>query len=146
MTNSKMTLRFLSQEVWTSLLRFTSPRIRVSSQRFRSTYSRDQYWEDSVRRQLLTPDPRGHNKIRCAYNTDPIQYLYDGTIRHPTPRGQNPTHAGALDVPSILKSCPNSRGRNNNVLERFNPFFQYSHLELVKLNMHDVYTPARFER
>ena len=28
--------------------------------------------------------------------------------------------------------------------EHFNPFFQYSHLELVQLNA--TYTPARFER
>ena len=96
----------------------------------------------------MTSDFRGHNKIRRAYNIDHIQFFYDGTIRHPTPKGQNPTHAGVLDVPSILRTHSNCRGRNGNVPERFNPFFQYSysHVELVRLNTHDVHTPARFER
>ena len=86
-------------------------------------YSPEQYWEDWVRRQLMTPDFRGHNKMRRAYNTDPIQVLCDGTIRHPSPKGQNPTLPGVLDVPSILKTHSHSRGRDGNVPEQFNPFF-----------------------
>ena len=78
-------------------------------------YTRDQYWQDLVRKQFLTPDSRSHNKTRYAYNADPIQYLHDGTIRYPTLRGQNPTHTGILDVPSVLKSRTHSRGRGNNV-------------------------------
>ena len=82
-------------------------------------YTPQQYWEDSVRRQLMTPDFRGRNKIRCAYNTDPIRILYNGTIRHPPPKGQNPTLPGVLDVSSIN---PASRSRDGNVPEHFNPF------------------------
>ena len=109
-------------------------------------YSPQQYWANLVRKQPMAPDYRGHNKIRCAYNTDPIQLLYDGTIRYLTPKGQNPTPTGVLEVPSILKAHPNSRGRNGNVPEHFNPFFQYSQLELVRMNTSYVHTPARFER
>ena len=88
-------------------------------------YSPQQYWEDLVSKHLMPPDFRGHNKIRFAYNIDPIRCLYDGNIRHPTPKGQNPTHAGFLDVPSILRTHSNCRGRNGGVPEHFNPFFQY---------------------
>ena len=66
-------------------------------------YSPQQHWEDLAKRHLLPPDFRDHNKIRCAYNTDSIQYLYDGNIRHPTPKGQNPTQAGILDFPSVIR-------------------------------------------
>ena len=109
-------------------------------------YSPQQYWEDLVNRHFLPPDFRDHNKIRCAYNTDSIQHFCDGKIRHPTPKGQNPTHAGILDVSSILRTNPNCIGRNGGVLEHFYPFFQHSHSELVQLNTNDVYTHARFER
>ena len=89
-------------------------------------YTPQQYWEDLVRRRPMTPDFRGHNKIRCAYNTDPIPILYSGTIRHPPPKGQNPTLPGVLDVPSIFKTHQHSRSRDGNAPEYFNPFFQYS--------------------
>ena len=88
-------------------------------------FSPRQYWEDLVNRHPLPPDFRDHNKIRCAYNIDSIQYFYDGEIRHLTPKGQNPTHAGILDVSSIPRTSPNCRGRNGGVPEHFNPFFQY---------------------
>ena len=45
-------------------------------------YSPQQYWEDLVNGHCLPPDFRDHNKIRCAYNTDSIEDLYDGKIRH----------------------------------------------------------------
>ena len=105
-------------------------------------YSPQQYWEDSVNRHFLPPDFRDHSKIRCAYNTDSIQYLYDGKIRHPTPKGQNPTLAGVLDVSPILRTSPNCRGRNGGVLQHVKPFFQHSNSELVQFNTSNVYTPA----
>ena len=80
-------------------------------------YTPQQYWEDLVRRQLMTPDFRGHNRIRCAYNTDPIQVLYDGTIRHPSPKGQNPTLPGVLDRTPEAETamCPNTSIHSFNI-------------------------------
>ena len=107
-------------------------------------YSPQQYWEDSVRRQLMTPDYRGHNNIRCACNTDPIQFPYttepsdtllprkvrirpsqESWTFH---RSSRPTRTPEAET----ATCPNTS--------------IYSHLELVRMNANDVHTPARFDR
>ena len=99
-------------------------------------YTAQQYWEDVISKQLMTPGFTGHNKFRHTCNTDPIQFLRDGKVGNLPPRGQNPTFAGVLDVPSIPKNHKHCRSpRDGNVLEHFNPFYQYSHLELVRLRV-----------
>ena len=110
-------------------------------------YTTQRYWEDLRNKKLMPPDFTGHNKFRYTYNIDPIRFLRNGQIRDPPSGGQNPTLPGVLDVPSILKNRKHCRPpRDSNVPEYFNPFYQYSHLELVKLNMKLVYTTDRFER
>ena len=91
---------------------------------------------------MISPDFTCRNKFRYTYNTDRIRSLRSGQSK-----GQNPTAPGVLDVQSILKTHRHCRPpRDYNVPEFFNPFYEYSHAELVKLNMHLLYTPGRFER
>ena len=143
-TNPKMTLRLLSQRVWHSLLRFISLGIRISLQRFRYIHpnSIGKIWSASI-----SCLPVSEVTARFAALTTLTPSNISTTEPSDTlPRKVNPTHAGVLDVPSILRTHSNCRGRNGGLPEHFNPFFQYSNSELVRLNTHDVYTPSRFER
>ena len=121
-TNQKMTPRLLSQRVWPSILRFSSLRIRISSQRFRYIHP------NGIGQQAFPAArfPRSYVTRFAALTTlTPSNISTTGNIRHLTPKGQNPTHAGILDVSSIPRTSPNCRGRNGGVPEHFNPFFQY---------------------
>ena len=110
-------------------------------------YTPQQYWEDLVHKRIILPDFTRRIRFRHTYNADRIQSLRSGNAREPRPKGQNPTASGVLDIQSILKTHKHCRSpRDFNVPEFFNPYYQYSHTELVKLNMNLCYTPARFER
>ena len=110
-------------------------------------YTAQQYWEGLINKKMMSPDFTGRNKFRYTYNADHIQSLRSGQAREPFPKGQNPTTPGVRDIQSILKNHRHRRSpRDHNVPEFFNPFYQYSHLELVKLNTNLLYTPDRFER
>ena len=110
-------------------------------------YTAQQYWEDLVHKKMIPPGFTGRNKIHYTCNTDRIQPLRSGQAREPNPKGQNPTGQGVLDVQSILKTHRHCRSpRDYNVPEFFNPFYQYSRTELVKLSANLWYTPGRFER
>ena len=106
-------------------------------------YTCQQYSEDLIHRGLISPGSRGHNKIRCSYNTKPFTVLRNGNARYHHPTPQDPTKPGVMDKRSIPVFF---RGWMNNVPERFNPFYQYYHLELVKMHMDTVYMDARFDR
>ena len=97
---------------------------------------------------MILPDFTGRNEFRYTYNTDHIQSLRSGQAREPSPKGQNPSAPGVLDVQSIPKTHRHycRLPRDYNVPEFFNPFYQYSRTELVKLSTNLLYTPGRFER
>ena len=95
---------------------------------------------------MILPDFTGRNKFCYTYNRDRIQSLRGRKAREPLPEGQNPTAPGVLDVQSILKTHRHCRSPRDYNVPEFNPYYQYSHTELVKLNMNLFYTPGRFER
>ena len=131
--------------VWKSTPQLNSPRTRVLDQI--PLYTAQQYWEDLGIRRMVLPDFTGRNKSCYTYNIDHIQSLRSGQAREPSPKGQNPTTPGALDVQSILKNHRHCRSpRDHNVPEFFNPLYQHSYTELVKLSTNLLHTPDRFER